>query len=41
MAVETVKRFLEDFPDRIDVVEWVLFDDRTFAAYKGEIYKLQ
>ncbi len=41
VAVETVKRFLEDFPDRIDVVEWVLFDDRTFAAYKGEIDKLQ
>lgn len=40
VAVETVKRFLDDFPDRIAVVEWVLFDDRTFAVYKEEIDKL-
>ena len=36
-AVGTVKRFLEKFPDKIDLVEWVLFDDRTFAAYEEQI----
>ena len=36
-AVETVKRFLDQFPGKIDLVEWVLFDDRTFAAYEAKI----
>ena len=40
VAVGTVKRFLDEFPDKIDVVEWVLFDDRTFAAYEEEIDRL-
>lgn len=40
VAVETVKGFLDDYPDKIDVVEWVLFDDRTFAAYEREIDNL-
>ncbi len=39
-AVGTVCRFLEQFPDAIDMVEWVLFDDRTLAAYKNEVDKL-
>jgi len=37
VAVETVKRFLLEFPDKMDVVEWVLFDDRTYAVYEKEI----
>lgn len=36
-AVGAVRRFLEQFPDTIDLVEWVLFDDRTFAAYESEV----
>ncbi len=39
-AVRAVHRFLEQFPDVIDMVEWVLFDDRTLAAYKNEVEKL-
>lgn len=39
VAVEAVCRFLEQFPDMIDLVEWVLFDDRTYAAYKDEVGK--
>lgn len=39
-AVGAVCRFLEQFPDAIDMVEWVLFDDRTFAAYESEVKKL-
>ena len=37
VAVNTVKRFLDAFPDKIDLVEWVLFDDRTYATYEAEI----
>lgn len=36
-AVKAVCQFLAQFPDAIDLVEWVLFDDRTFAAYEGEV----
>jgi len=39
-AVGAVSRFLEQFPDAIDLVEWVLFDDRTLAAYEAEVDKL-
>lgn len=40
IAVGTVKRFMDEFSDGIDSVYWVLFDDRTFAAYRDEIDKL-
>lgn len=36
-AVGAVRRFLEQFPGTIDLVAWVLFDDRTFAAYESEV----
>ncbi len=39
-AVEAVKGFLDENPDRIDVVEWVLFDDRTYNVYMHEIESL-
>lgn len=39
VAVEAVRRFLEQFPDAIDMVVWVLFDDRTYAVYEAEIGK--
>ena len=39
VAVRTVKHFMDEFPDKIDIVYWVLFDDRTFAAYRDEIDK--
>lgn len=37
VAVNTVNRFLSDNPGKIDVVYWVLFDDRTFTTYEAEI----
>lgn len=40
IAVETVNRFIRENQYPIDVVTWVLFDDRTFAAYDAEIDKL-
>ena len=40
VAVHTVNRFLTDNPGKIDVVYWVLFDDRTFNVYQSEIDKL-
>ena len=41
VAVEAVCRFLEQFPDAIDMVEWVLFDDRTYAVYETEVHKTE
>ncbi len=40
VAVGAVKRFLEQYPNEIDEVRWVLFDDRTLAAYEKEVDKL-
>ena len=37
IAVATVKKFLEDNPGKIDLVQWVLFDERTYDAYNGQI----
>ena len=39
VAVEAVKGFIAEHPDKIDIACWVLFDDETFAAYKREINK--
>lgn len=36
-AVGAVCRFMEQFPDAIDLVEWVLFDDKTLKAYENEV----
>lgn len=40
MAVGAVKRFLESNSNDIDLVEWVLFDDRTLKAYEQVVDKL-
>ena len=40
IAVKTVSRFLEDNPNRFDVVEWVLFDSVTESVYAAEVDKL-
>lgn len=37
IAVATVKKFLEDNPVKIDLVQWVLFDERTYDAYNSQI----
>ncbi len=36
-AVAAVIKFLDENPGKIDLVEWVLFDDRTFEVYQNEI----
>ncbi len=40
IAVGTVSQFLEQYPDVFDIVEWMLFDDRTLKAYEDEVDKL-
>ena len=37
IAVATVREFMEENPDKIDLVQWVLFDQRTYAVYEREI----
>ena len=34
IAVGTVKRFLDANPGTVEIVEWVLFDDRTYSYYR-------
>ena len=40
VAVSTVNRFLQDNPDSVDLVEWVLFDAHTEAVYEAEVDKI-
>ena len=37
IAVRTVNRFLDANPGTIDVVEWVLFDEKTYSYYEKVI----
>lgn len=37
IAVATVKRFLQENPNKIDEVLWVLFDERTESVYEKEV----
>lgn len=37
IAVRTVDRFLRENPDKIDLVLWVLFDQKTEAAYRTAV----
>lgn len=32
-AIETVKNYLFNNPDSFDLIEWVLFDDKTYESY--------
>lgn len=34
IAVSTVRVFAEEHPDKLDLVEWILFDKRSFDAYE-------
>ena len=34
IAVSTVRVFAEEHPDKLNLVEWILFDKRTFDAYE-------
>ena len=34
IAVDTVSRFLNDYKDDFDLVEWVLFDENTKSVYE-------
>ena len=40
IAVKTVNRFVEENLDSLDVVIWVLFDERTEKVYEKEVDKL-
>lgn len=37
VAVRAVKEFLEQNPGKLDLVLWVLFDDRTHLIYEREV----
>lgn len=37
IAVRTAKQFVVEHPGKLDVIKWVLFDDKTLQAYEGQI----
>lgn len=39
IAVRTVNEYLKENPEVFDLVMWVLFDDKTKAAYDAEVKK--
>ncbi len=39
IAVGAAERFVREYPGRLDLVEWVLFDDRTWRIYTNELDK--
>lgn len=40
IAVTTVKRFIEEYPESLDVVLWILFDEKTEKIYEAEVDKI-
>lgn len=41
IAVRTVREFMKAHSDKLDLVMWVLFDDRTSAIYEQEVKRAQ
>lgn len=41
IAVKTVNQFVEEKPGKIDLVEWILFDEDTLNIYENALSKLQ
>jgi len=37
IAIGTAKRFVAMHPDKLDMIKWVLFDDKTFKVYEKEL----
>lgn len=37
IAVGTARSFAEEYPDKLDVIKWVLFDDNTYSVYSDVI----
>ncbi len=37
VAVKAVKEFLDENPDKFDIVYFVLFDEKTYEAYRNEV----
>ena len=40
IAVQTVNLFIEEHPGELDLVEWVLFDQKTYEAYDNALKQL-
>ncbi|MDE6363280.1 MAG: macro domain-containing protein, partial [Lachnospiraceae bacterium] len=37
IAIGTVRQFLQENPDLFELILWVLFDDKTKAAYRRAV----
>ena len=41
VAVAAVNQFIEENPGMLEVVEWVLYDQRTYSAYESAVEQIQ
>lgn len=41
IAVQTVNDYMKENPEQFDRILWVLFDDRTEAAYQAEVARIE
>ena len=41
IAVRTVDQFVGEHPGVLDLIEWVLFDGKTYNAYKEALDRLE
>ena len=41
IAVGTARAFIKEHPGKLDVIKWVLFDNKTFNAYQAAINDVQ
>ena len=37
IAVRTARHFVQEHPGELDIIKWVLFDDKTLQAYASQI----
>ena len=40
IAIGTANKFVEENPEKLDVIKWVLFDDNTLKAYQDALDKI-
>ncbi|MCM1144461.1 MAG: O-acetyl-ADP-ribose deacetylase [Blautia sp.] len=37
IAVGAAKKFVAEYPGKLDIIKWVLFDNKTFEIYENEL----
>ena len=37
IAISTARSFVNEHPDKLDVIKWILFDEKTYSAYSAAV----